>query len=72
MTDQKSEAAAPQTAAPAVTVSEDTSKTVAINRGVRAWVDKHVRNSPVARSTEAWNHLQKILPELAPLIEKEV
>ena len=31
---------------------------------VAVWVDSHIRNSPVAQSTAAWNHLMASLEHL--------
>lgn len=31
---------------------------------VARWIESHVRNSPIAGSTEAWNHLHSVLPKL--------
>lgn len=39
---------------------------------VRRFVDEHVRNSPVAAATEAWNHLHSVLPRLRECLEAEL
>jgi hypothetical protein len=36
------------------------------------WINEHVRSSPIARSTEAWNHLGLILPHLRGMLEEEL
>jgi hypothetical protein len=42
--------------------------TVATSR----WINNHVRNSPIAQSTEAWNHLGVVLQHLYGLLEDEL
>lgn len=44
----------------------------AIRRGVENWVSTHLRNTSFSRNMEAWNTLQKALPELPGAIAKEV
>lgn len=39
---------------------------------VGSWVRDHVRNSPIASATEAWNHLMGILPHLKARLETEL
>ena len=36
-----------------------------------AWINSHVRNSPMAVS-ESWNHLSTVLPRLRELLETEL
>jgi hypothetical protein len=31
---------------------------------LNVWINAHVRNSPIAGATEAWNHLMGALPDL--------
>ena len=35
-----------------------------IESAISAWLSTHLSNSPVSRSTEAWNHLVSVLPAL--------
>lgn len=44
----------------------------AIVRAVDAWFNERIYNSPVARSTEAWNHLHAYRDELVANILKEL
>lgn len=46
--------------------------TAAVNKGVEAWVDQHLRNTDFSRDTAAWNVLQGALPHLAPMITEEI
>lgn len=39
---------------------------------VATWINNHVRNSPIAGSVEAWNHLGGVLPELKRLLNDEL
>jgi hypothetical protein len=36
------------------------------------WINEKVRSSPIAQSTEAWNHLGIILSNLREYIEDEI
>lgn len=36
------------------------------------WINDHIRNSPVAQSTEAWNHLGSVLHKLREYLEAEM
>jgi hypothetical protein len=36
---------------------------------IRAWLSKHIHNSPVSRDTEAMNHLTASLPALQASLE---
>ena len=36
------------------------------------WTSRYIRNSPVAQSTEAWNHLGAVMPQLKTLLEAEL
>lgn len=47
-------------------------KAVVAHKIVEHWVDKHLRNSPIARDTPAWNHLMGSLAALKAIIEQEV
>lgn len=42
------------------------------NRAVAAWVNNHVRNSPISGASEAWNHLHAVIPRLREFLEKEM
>jgi hypothetical protein len=44
----------------------------AFDTALAAWVDQNIRNSPVARSTEAWNYLTAQLPALRAAFVKEI
>jgi hypothetical protein len=44
----------------------------AFDAALAAWVDQNIRNSPVARSTEAWNYLTAQLPALRAAFVKEI
>lgn len=37
-----------------------------------AWINNHIRSSPLARSSEAWNHLMRSLPLLKGFVETEL
>ena len=37
-----------------------------------AWIDRCVRNSPIAQSAAAWNHLGSVLPQLKTMLEAEL
>lgn len=50
----------------------DNSKRVKIDLLIAQWVSANLYNSPLSRSTEAWNHLSAQLPQLAGLLEKEL
>ena len=41
-------------------------------RAADRWVNQFIHNSPVARSTEAYNHVRSVLPELYKLLKQEV
>lgn len=41
-----------------------------IENVVNAWWKRCVCNSPVSRSTEAFNHLQSVLPELKQAVQE--
>lgn len=45
---------------------------LAIERGVTAFVDQHLRNSTFSQDTPAWNHFQAGLPVLIGCIAKEL
>ncbi len=53
-------------------VSETPSKIERATQIVNAWVVSSLFNSPLSRSTEAWNHLSSQLPKLASDIAKEL
>ena len=38
----------------------------------RRWWNSHIANSPVAKNTAAYNHLQDVLPRLGAQIKKEL
>lgn len=59
---------APQPSAPAKGKISDEAWLYATS----AWTNEHVRNSPIAQSIEAWNHLGLILPHLRTLLETEL
>ena len=40
----------------------------AFDRAALVWVAQDIANSPVSRSTEAWNHLNAALPRLADVL----
>ena len=42
------------------------------NAAVGWWIDAHVRNSPIAGATEAWNHLMSALPHLHTHLNTEL
>jgi len=46
-------------------------RTVAVDAAVEAWLSESIRNSPLSRSTEAWNHLVTSLDDLKQRILKE-
>lgn len=35
-----------------------------LEAAIDAWVVEHIHNSPVARATEAYNHLISVIPDL--------
>jgi|HubBroStandDraft_6_1064221.scaffolds.fasta_scaffold844832_2 hypothetical protein len=37
-----------------------------------AWLNSHVRNSPISQSVEAWNHLGLVLHKLRDHLELEL
>ncbi len=39
---------------------------------INAWFGENVRNSPIARCTEAYNHLVKSLPDLGERIKEAI
>ena len=39
---------------------------------VDAWISKEIQNSPVARNTPAWNHLQAKLPALKQMLAQAI
>lgn len=41
-------------------------------RASSLWIDRYVRNSPIAQHVEAWNHLGGILPKLRELLLDEL
>jgi hypothetical protein len=38
---------------------------------VRSWFATHLCNSPLSRATEAFNHVQAVLPALIEALEKK-
>ena len=43
------------------------------DRAVGAWLDGHVRSSPIAQGAAgAWEHLHNVLPQLRELLEQEL
>lgn len=52
---------------PPSTISDDT-----WNHAVGAWIDAHVRSSPIAQASGAWDHLHAVLPRLRELLEREL
>jgi hypothetical protein len=62
--------AAPGAEAAPITAGEsfDIAWTVASS----AWIDRYVRNSPLAQSAAAWNHLGAALPQLKTMLETEL
>jgi hypothetical protein len=58
--------AAPDPADPALEQSAN------IGAVLEAWLHETMRDSPIARSTEAWNHLVASLPALRDRIMKEI
>jgi hypothetical protein len=42
-----------------------------VDQQIALWLAS-IRNSPVSRSTEAWNHIITRLPDLAAAIKKEI
>jgi hypothetical protein len=40
-----------------------------VDLAIKAWLDEHILNSPVSRSTDAYNHLVSVLPQLAASLE---
>jgi hypothetical protein len=44
----------------------------AVERGVEAWYERHIRNTTLARDTPAYNHLQSVISELSKCIGKEL
>jgi hypothetical protein len=44
----------------------------AFDAALAAWVNQNIRNSPIARSTEAWNYLTAQLPALRAAFVKEI
>ena len=53
------------TAVKAVTEPEDKSPAASIDRIIAEWRTKHIAGGAIARTTEAFNHLQDALPKLA-------
>ena len=37
-----------------------------------AWINNHIRNSPVSQAVEAWNHIGAALPLLRGYLENEL
>ena len=37
-----------------------------------AWIDNHVRSSPLSQSSAAWNHLMRSLPLLKGFVETQL
>jgi hypothetical protein len=70
MADDGEEQAAEPIGVPVATTSviSDDAWSVALG----SWIDAHVRNSPVASATEAWNHLMSVLPNLRARLETEL
>jgi hypothetical protein len=65
----------PPAAGPAPAAPVDASTAVpqaAWDRAVGAWIDAHVRSSPIAQSGDAWAHLNAVLPRLRTLLEQEL
>ena len=68
-------AAAPdllQSAAEAIDKAEtaETTRASAIEAAVADWLNTEIRNSPIARATEAWNHLVSALPRLTSKLKE--
>lgn len=42
------------------------------DKAITLWFHRHIHNSPVSRSTEAYNHVQQSLPALYDILTKEV
>ncbi len=42
------------------------------DQAISGWFAEHINNSPVSRSTEAFNHLLSVLAHLKAELEKEV
>ena len=61
--------AAPDAAPDAAT---ELSRLTKIQLIIAGWVNDSLYNSPLSRSTEAWNHLSSQLPSLASALDKEL
>ena len=60
-------AEAPPAPAPEPTVVHSAAS---IDRVVSDWMTAHIRNSPIARATDSWNHLQASLTALKDALLK--
>jgi hypothetical protein len=47
-------------------------RAAAIDAAISSWIDGYVRNSPVSRSTEAWNYLIVSVGDLRDIILREI
>jgi hypothetical protein len=53
-----------QAPAPVQPTQQSAQEPDALTRAVDEWVREQLGNSPVSRDTEAWNHVQKVIPDL--------
>ena len=51
---------------------EPTRQPDVVQTTINQWLDDFIRNSPVSRATEAWNHLINALPALAAALKKDL
>ena len=58
--------------APAVPLTAGEAFDIAWAVASSAWIDRCVRNSPIAQSAAAWNHLGSVLPQLKTMLEAEL
>jgi hypothetical protein len=56
----------------ATAVKDGEARAAALEKAVQDWVSKEMKNSPLSRSTVAWNHFQAKIPALIEAIKKEL
>ena len=61
-----------QPAEPSVEVSAFGVLTDRIDAAIQVWIQSHLANSPVSRSTDVWNHVTGCVTQLRDLIIREI
>lgn len=62
-------ASEPAVVADAAAAAEPAAEPTKVELAISAWMNGFILNSPVSRSTDAYNHLVSVLPHLAASLE---